>query len=296
MGLAVGDAVGTTLEFKRPGTFEPITDMIGGGPFELEVGKWTDDTSMALCLAQSLIDQKRCDPYDQMIKYLNWFRDGYMSSEDECVDIGNTTYDAIVNFENSGEAISGNTDRMSAGNGSIMRLAPIPMMYRKDLDLAIEKARISAKTTHGAPQSVDTAGFFSYLIVKALNQATKSELMNNHSLELEGLDHELVPILEGSYLYKNPPQIVGSGYVIKSIEAALWAFENSTSFKEGCLKAANLGNDADTTAAVYGQIAGAHYGLSGIPQEWIDKLYMKDEIEQMAEKIFALTNEIEELN
>jgi len=87
LGLAVGDALGTTLEFKMPGTFKPITDMIGGGPFNLKPGQWTDDTSMALCLAESLIQCKGFNPKDQMERYIKWWREGYQSSTGKCFEV-----------------------------------------------------------------------------------------------------------------------------------------------------------------------------------------------------------------
>src|SRR5437773_1164620 len=103
LGLAVGDALGTTLEFKRPGTFEPIDDMVGGGPFGLQAGEWTDDTSMALCLAESLIECRGFDPNDQMKRYVRWWREGHLSSNGICFDIGNTVRRALVAFERSGK-------------------------------------------------------------------------------------------------------------------------------------------------------------------------------------------------
>ena len=129
LGLAVGDALGTTLEFKAPGTFEPLSEMVGGGPFKLQPGQWTDDTSMALCLAESLIECNGFNPQDQMERYRRWYREGYLSSTDTCFDIGNTVRTAIQVFEKTGEAYSGSTDPYSAGNGSIMRLAPVPLFY-----------------------------------------------------------------------------------------------------------------------------------------------------------------------
>src|SRR5262250_3310607 len=122
LGLAVGDAVGTTLEFRQPGSFDPLDDMVGGGPFGLKPGQWTDDTSMALCLAASLIECGRFDTHDQMVRYVRWWRDGYMSSAGECFDIGTTTHAALAKFEATGNPIAGSTDPHKAGNGSLMRL------------------------------------------------------------------------------------------------------------------------------------------------------------------------------
>src|SRR5512135_1536275 len=117
LGLAVGDATGTALEFKSPGSFKPITDMVGGGPFGLKPGQWTDDTSMALCLATSLVECAGFDPLDQMQRYCRWEQDGYLSSTGRCFDIGNTVRQALHQFRQTGEPFSGSTHPQSAGNG-----------------------------------------------------------------------------------------------------------------------------------------------------------------------------------
>ena len=127
LGLAVGDALGTTLEFCRPGSFTPITDMVGGGPFRLKPGQWTDDTSMALCLASSLTERGGFDARDQMERYVRWWREGYWSSTGRCFDIGNTTSAALSRFQKTGDPFAGSTDPHAAGNGSLMRLAPVPL-------------------------------------------------------------------------------------------------------------------------------------------------------------------------
>ena len=172
-GLAVGDAVGTTLEFRSPGTFKPIDDMVGGGPFDLEAGEWTDDTSMALCLAASLVEKKEFDPIDQLERYCRWHREGYMGSHGTCFDIGNTVRNALDNFRLYGKANSGSKDPDSAGNGSVMRLAPVPMYFGSDADAAIEHSGKSSLTTHGATTCVDAYRYLGGLLWGALNGASK---------------------------------------------------------------------------------------------------------------------------
>lgn len=298
LGLAVGDALGTTLEFERPGNFTPITDMVGGGPFGLKAGQWTDDTSMALCLASSLIEKKAFSTFDQMDRYYNWMTKGYMSSEPGiCVDIGITTRQALLLFKESGQPICGSSDRQTAGNGSLMRLAPVPMYFRRYIDKAMHKAAISSKTTHGAAQAVDACRYFTLLLINAFNGQSKTSLLDDlssgHHWNDHPLDHEVREIVQGSYKYKNPSEIVSSGYVVHTLEAALWAFYHTNSFEEGALKVVNLGNDADTVGAVYGQLAGAYYGKCGIPEKWLNKLYMKTEIEQMATDLYSLSEKVE---
>ena len=283
LGLAIGDAVGTTLEFTQPGSFQPITDMVGGGPFKLEAGQWTDDTSMALCLATSLVE-KGFDPTDQMNRYTNWYQHGYLSSNGRCFDIGNATRAALQRYSQSADPFSGSTDPHTAGNGSIMRLAPVPMLYRKNLKVAMSRAAMSSKTTHGAPAAVDGCRALTVYLVHALSGKSKYKIMST-KWPGETFVPEIDDVVRGSYKRKHPPEIVGSGYVVKSLEAALWAFLHSDSFEEGCLMAANLGDDADTTAAVYGQIAGAFYGEQGIPARWRQRVTMHDEIVQLADQL-----------
>ena len=296
LGLAIGDALGTTLEFKPPGTFKPITDMTGGGPFNLEPGQWTDDTSMALCLAESLLECKGFNPKDQMERYVRWWKEGHLSSTGTCFDIGNTTRTALSAFVKTGDPFSGSTEPYTAGNGSLMRLAPVPLFYAGNPEEAIEKSGDSSRTTHGAKVCIDACRYFGGLIAGALTGAAKEALLSDQYAPIPGYwkDHPLVPEIEkiakGSFKQKNPPEIRGTGYVVDSLEAALWAFLKSNTFEEGCLMAVNLGDDADTTGAIYGQIAGAYYGEEGIPHEWLSILAFRNLIVSLADRLLNRTS------
>lgn len=298
LGLAAGDAIGTTLEFEQPGTFTLITDMVGGGPFNLQPGQWTDDTSMALCLAESLIECQGFDPVHQLEKYNRWYREGYLSSTGRCFDIGNATRAALQKFETSREPDCGSTDPRSAGNGSIMRLAPVPLFYAERPKEAIAKSAESSRTTHAAPTTIDACRYLGALIVGAVQGVSKAELLSDHYSPIldywsdQPLVPEIAEIARGSFKQRQPPEIQGSGYVVKSLEAALWAFHNSDSFREGCLLAVNLGDDADTTAAVYGQLGGAFYGEAGIPAEWRSRLAYRELIESLADQLFHLSRSL----
>ncbi len=272
-GLACGDAVGTTVEFKPPGSFEPVTDMTGGGPFELRAGEYTDDTAMALCLAESIVETGGFDPDDQMQRYVRWMRDGHLASNGSCFDIGNTTREALNRYLQTGEPFSGPTHKRSAGNGSLMRLAPVALAFCGDIATAVRYCGESSRTTHGARVCIDACRYFGALLCRAASGEPKEELLDDRYARQSlpdgaGLAQEVSRIASGSFLRKDPPEIRGTGYVVASLEAALWAFARSRDFREGCLLAVNLGDDADTTAAVYGQIAGAYYGYGEIPQEW----------------------------
>ncbi len=191
LGLAAGDAVGTTVEFKSPGSFAPVTDMVGGGPFDLRPGQWTDDTSMALCLAESLVATGSFDPTDQLERYLRWYRDGYLSSTGACFDIGNATAAALGRFARTREPFSGSTDPRSAGNGSIMRLAPVPLAYAANPREAIRLAGQSSRTTHGAATTIDGCRYLAALLIGAVDGVTKEELLSPRYSPVPGLWEEL---------------------------------------------------------------------------------------------------------
>ncbi|MDI9633625.1 MAG: ADP-ribosylglycohydrolase family protein [Methanolinea sp.] len=298
LGLATGDALGTAFEFKEPGDFTPIRSMVGGGPFHLEPGQYTDDTSLALCLAESLVERRGFDPVDQLERYCRWWKEGYLSSTGRCFDIGTTTRAALSQFQRTREPYPGQTDSRSASNGSLMRLAPVAMFFSRDPERAIEMAGESSRTTHGLPVVVDACRYFAGLIVGALEGRSKDEILSPHFCPVEGfwdshpLCEEVREVARGSFKEKEPPEIRGRGYVVASMEAALWAFSNGRSFEEGCLLSVNLGEDADTTGAIYGQLAGAFYGVGAIPRKWLSVLAFRELIEEYAEKLFILSQEV----
>lgn len=298
LGLAAGDAVGTTLEFERPGSFTPITDMVGGGPFRLRPGEWTDDTSMALCLAESLVECGGFDAADQMRRYLRWRDEGHLSSNGRCFDIGNTVSSALDHFERTGEPLAGATHERSAANGSMMRLAPVPLAFARTPAAAIEAAGMSSRTTHALPVCIDACRYLGGLIVGALDGVSREDLLApmyapvTDAWKEQPLAPAISRIAACSFHGKSAAQVRGTGYVVDSLEAALWALATGADFREGCLLAANLGDDADTTAAIYGQLAGAHHGIGGdrgIPVDWIARLARRDLIEDLADRLYELS-------
>ena len=289
LGLAAGDAVGTAVEFQRRGSFSPVTDMIGGGPFRLKPGQWTDDTSMALCLAVSLLSRNGFDPIDQMDRYLNWYQNGYLSSTGHCFDIGTTVRQALEEYERTGNPLSGATDPYSAGNGSLMRLAPVPLFYFPDLEKMIYFAVESSRTTHGALECLEACQLFTEMLFRALSGMSKADVLFGTTVKIAS--PKIAEIARGEYRSKSIDQIEGSGYVVKSLEAALWCFYQTETFDMAILQAVNLGDDADTTAAICGQIAGAYYGESGILTYWLEKLFMRTEITDLADKLSRIENQ-----
>ncbi|MBB4130600.1 ADP-ribosylglycohydrolase family protein [Xanthomonas sp. 3075] len=285
LGLAVGDALGTTLEFCAPGSFTPIDDMRGGGPFALRAGQWTDDTSMALCLAHSLLHRQGFDAGDQMNRYCNWYQHGYLSSTGTCFDIGATVRQALERYLDGGPAFSGSTDPRSAGNGSLMRLAPVAMYYAQRPDALGERAADSSRTTHAAAEAVDACRLFAFQLRAALLGGTRQAVLQTpcEALSTPAVralamrDHAAVPAA----------QIRGTGYVVDALSAALWCFATTDTFADAVLRAANLGDDADTTAAICGQLAGAFYGIDGIPAAWRERVQDAGEIVALADRLYA---------
>ena len=294
LGLAAGDALGTTVEFQEPGSFEPVLEITGGGVFHLAAGEWTDDTSMALCLAESLIERRACDFSDQLERYLRWYKTGYMSSNGACFDIGNTVRASLARFERT-RKIFAVADEMSAGNGSLMRLCPVPLVWRRRPERAMELSGESSRTTHGARAATDACRFFGGLLVGAVSGIDKATLLSPRYAPIADywnknrLASEIDEIACGSFTKREPPVIKSTGYVVRTLEAALWAFHRSDTFEEGCRLAVNLGGDADTCGAVFGQLAGAFYGEAGIPERWRQILAQRKMIESFAERLCELS-------
>jgi ADP-ribosyl-[dinitrogen reductase] hydrolase len=284
LGLAVGDALGASVEFMSPGTFPLVTTMRGGGVHKLNPGQWTDDTSMALCLAESLIECSGFDARDQMERYIRWWREGYLSSTGECFDIGNATVSSLQRYLRTHEPFAGSTNPETAGNGSLMRLAPIAIRYANSPDLGRMVAD-SSRTTHAAPAAVDACRYFASLLTGALQGVDKSRLLSPDWWDGDRMEDEVADVVAGSFTRKEPPQIQGTGYVVRSLEAALWAFYRTDCFEDAVLTAVNLGDDADTTGAVCGQLAGAYYGEQAIPQWWVEPLSLQAQIKQYADEL-----------
>jgi ADP-ribosyl-[dinitrogen reductase] hydrolase len=280
--LASGDALGATNEFKARGSFYPVYYMVGGGPFKLLPGQWTDDTSMALCLAASLIRQKGFDAHDQMRRYQRWNRTGYMSCTGRCIDVGDTVRFALEKYRQEGEVYAGPRDPQYAGNGSLMRIAPIALYYYKELEQAERFAAESSRTTHGAMEAIDACRLFVRMLVRAINGDAKEDVLLADAEGFEGVQ-SIQAIARGEYTSKIYDEIRGTGYVVDSLIAALWCFAVTDSLQQALIQAANMGGDTDTIAAICGQLAGAYYGRSQIPVEWLERVWWVDEISEIAD-------------
>lgn len=286
LGLAIGDTVGMPVEFCPKDTFAPITDMMAGGVFNLKKGQWTDDTSMALCLADSLIACGGFDANDQMERYLRWYKEGENSVTGKCFGMGRTVYFALLTSKSSG-AYAGSDHPKSSGNGSLMRLAPIPIFYHDDLQKCVEYAVLSSKVTHASADCLSACAYFAEVLYHALNGKTDKDTLLTPTSTYP-FSPNVQAVINGSFKHKSRDEIFGAGYVVDSLEASLWAFYHTDDFKDAILMAVNLGDDADTTGAITGQIAGAYYGLDGIPSDWVADVAWGEHILSLAKRLARL--------
>ncbi len=275
LGLAVGDAVGTALEFCPRDSQPRLEDMEGGGPFELPPGYWTDDTAMALALADSLAASEALDARDLMDRFVRWWQDGDYSCRGHCFDIGNTTRAALERYQRTGDPLAGSADPGSAGNGSLMRLAPVALRFRQDRPRLAATAAEQSRTTHGAEEAVDACRAFAELLADVIAGSPRAKVLAPR--RFEGAE-AITRVLAGSWRGRPRNKIRSSGYVVHTLEAALWSVARTGDFRNAVLLAANLADDADTVAAVTGQLAGALYGLRGIPETWLSRLAWRDRL------------------
>ena len=282
LGLAVGDALGTTLEFCGRDRKPRLVDIVGGGPFSLRPGCWTDDTSMALALADSLLAKETLDCRDLMDRFVAWWRNGEYSCTGSCFDIGNTIRQALERYLRTGDPLAGSTDRYSAGNGSLMRFAPVALRHWRDRDRLDNIAVQQSRTTHAATEAVDGCRAFATLLADAISGEPRRIVLAPRSFS--GAP-KIAEILGGGWRRKSRNSIHSSGYVVHTLEAAIWSVARTGNFRNAVVLAANLADDADTVAAVTGQLAGAIYGLSGIPKEWLDRIAWKDRLHDTARRL-----------
>lgn len=286
-GLYIGDALGAPLEFVSVDHDEdPVLKEYGsGGVHRISKGEWTDDTSMALALMHSLTNNG-FDLKDQIEKYINWQQHGYYSSRTYCFDIGITTISSLNKYKRTGDPYAGSEVYNTAGNGSLMRLAPVPLYYYNEgLERMIDYSVESSKTTHQNKMVLDCIKYFVIIFERIMNneknkdsiiKLTKEDI-NKYNIESEEFIDFFINdnILEKKYKELNP-----EGFVIYSLIVSIWCFYHTNSFSEAIIKAVNLGGDSDTNGAITGQLAGAFYGYNSIPNKFKKGLYRKDVLEK----------------
>lgn len=286
VGLAVGDALGTTLEFKKrePEKKARHTEMIGGGPFNLLPGEWTDDTSMALALAETILRRGTVDYDDLMGRFAAWYTEGKYSSNGMCFDIGNTCRYSIERWI-TGKRQRGPVRNRAPTNGSIMRLAPVPIFALGDIKLCRSLAAEQSRATHKNVMCTQACQYLAEVLHDLILTGQRYPAMRaRHLHKAETPIHE---IAEGWYASKTRREIKSTGYVADTLEAALWAVYKTTTFEDAVALAVNLGDDADTVGAVTGQIAGALYGVNSIPTRWFNRLHDGIGIIKVADDLFT---------
>ena len=291
VGLAVGDAVGTTNEFKVASTFKPITDMVGGGPFLLKPGQWTDDTSMALCLADSLLAKGHYDSFDVMERYQRWFKEGYRSSTDRCFDIGGQVRAALFDFEHEQRVPVTAERTTSAGNGAIMRLAPVVIagFEHREIREIVATAGLSARETHYSVEAEAGTEVFAALLVGALLGWAPEHIINvGWASTGPAFDEMAARVISTDPAERASWEKDTSGYIVNGLRLAVHGLLDFGSFDEAVLAIANMGGDADTNAAIYGQLGGAFYGIEAIPTSWRSTLYQGEEIDELARALVDL--------
>ena len=291
VGLAVGDALGTTNEFKVVGTFTPSTGMVGGGAFQLEPGQWTDDTSMALCLADSLLAQGRYDSFDVMERYERWYSEGYRSSTGVCFDIGNQVSRALWDFRANPRVPVDAVRTTSAGNGAIMRLAPVVIagFEHREIREIVATAGLSARETHYSVEAEAATEVFAALLVGALLGWAPEHIINvGWASTGPAFDEMAARVISTDPAERAAWEKNTSGYIVNGLRLAVHGLLDFGSFDEAVLAIANMGGDADTNAAIYGQLGGAYFGVEAIPASWRSTLYQGEEIDALARALVDL--------
>ncbi|MEM1068060.1 MAG: ADP-ribosylglycohydrolase family protein [Planctomycetota bacterium] len=284
-GLAIGDALGATVEHRRPGSFPAVRGDAASQPAS---GEWTDDTAMAIALADSLASHD-WDIHDQMQRYLDWWRNGKYALHGKCEKISNTMSSALFHFEQHGDATAaGEHANSPESNGSIARLAPVAIRFcgpPLDFETLAQYGAASSRPTHASEQCLSACRYFACILAGLLTGESRDDILSPEWPPTARLlnDHEFHPAVAtvalGSFRTLRPPEIQASYYSGKCLEAALWAFHQADSFLGAVASAVNLGHDANTAGAVCGQLAGAYWGFQGIPNQSIDCLMGKELLE-----------------
>ncbi len=287
VGLAVGDALGAPVEFCRRDTFEPVSEMRAGGNFRLPAGAWTDDTAMALCLAESLIEHPEIDTKDLLDRFCRWAGQGENTSTGVCVGIGQNTLRVLGNFHRTGTLLAPETRQKSDGNGAAMRLAPVAIRHWNNSIVVRRTAVLQSRTTHYSEISAGACECLASILAALIEGVTWSDAI--FAAKNSSWPEEVQSIVNEDWSARNRDSISSSGFVVHTLEAALWAVETTSSFEDALIKAVNLGDDADSVGAVTGQLAGARYGRRAIPDRWTKHLHSLGEIEVLAKALFQLS-------
>lgn len=306
MGVVVGDALGCPLQFMSRQKIKErglVTGMEGYGTYNMPTGTWTDDSSMTIAALDSIRELRVLDPDDIMTRLVDWYEDGEYTPFGEAFDIGNTCSLAIESYERDHDiSTCGRTSANSNGNGSLMRIMPACLYAYsrrlRDYD-AVKAVHTVSGLTHNHLRSRIGCGLYYFCVASILaGEGTVTERLqrgmdwgfayyesdDSNRMELSYY-RRLRDLSEFSKLLED--EIKSTGYIVDSLEAAVWSVITTDNFKGALLKAVNLGDDADTVGAIAGGLAGLFYGYEGIPAEWLDVIQKRDWIEKMCRRCAA---------
>ncbi|MCU0434811.1 MAG: ADP-ribosylglycohydrolase family protein [Bacteroidia bacterium] len=296
LGVAVGDAVGVPAEFKSRDLLRknPVTDMTGFGTYGLPAGTWSDDTSLTLCLAEALVHQPFTTTKLARL-FVLWLKKNHWTPRGEVFDVGIATREAIERLD-SGMAPekAGGTTKDSNGNGGLMRILPLVFyIHNKPAAERFDITRRVCSLTHGHIRTAIACHYFLDFASGIINGEKPQEVYFRLQKELPPVFAQLalpeeevrlfIRLLEGNIALLHEDDIQSSGYVLHSLEAAIWCLLTTTTYRDAVLKAVNLGHDTDTTGAITGGICGLYYGKEGIPPHWLDMLVRRNDIEHLAQ-------------
>ncbi|RJE23302.1 ADP-ribosylglycohydrolase [Aspergillus sclerotialis] len=301
-GNCTGDALGGPVQFKPKGQFKPVTGLRTVEPFGQPAGSYSDDGSMTLALSQSFIDQRGKYNHVGSIKYfVSWLFSGQFSTAKSAWDVGRSTRIALTIWNKNGsEDIEHTQSRINqkldmeecSGNGSLMRISPIGLALWKDIDEARRRARERSQITHPSLACLDACELYTELLCRIMAGETKEQLVQTASAFK--ISH--ATLAERLSKYKNlsdwklpsEADMQSSGWVVDTLEVALWGLFKYDSWADGALAVVNLGGDSDTAGAVYGALAGAFYGFASIPSQWVEGMKNFKLIQEIAEGISGL--------
>lgn len=301
-GVAIGDALGVPVEFLSRETLEnnPVMDMLGYGTYNVPAGTWSDDSSLTFCLAEALTQGFDLQLIGQ--NFVRWYRKDYWTARGTVFDIGIATQAALIRLENGEHpANSGGQQENDNGNGSLMRILPLAFyVFHKPVHERYEAIKQVSSITHGHACAIIACFYYLEFARGLIEGYDKLEVYRNLQRNIPGQLTELsIPtqeiqrfdrLLSDNILDLDAQLIQSSGYVLHTLEASIWCLLTTSSYPNAVLKAVNLGNDTDTTAAVTGGLAGLLYGYEAIPRNWLAQLARKEDIEDLSERLFIYTS------
>lgn len=294
-GLAVADALGVPVEFESREKLREnsVHKMLGFGSHDVPKGTWSDDTSMTLCTLNSIAQKGKIDLEDNILEFSKWAEDGYMTPHGEMFDIGRTTLTSLRNYWNCKNVYTcGGKSEYDNGNGSLMRIIPVSLFnHLKNLSQkeSIRNVHEVSALTHAHERSLIACGIYDFTMQELIKFPDKTTVnialkkAEKYYIDYEEIKH-YKRLFDEKFMDTDICLIKSSGYVVDTLEAAIWCLLNTDSYKECVLKAVNLGEDTDTVAAVAGGLAGILYGYDSIPKEWINTLVKNNMISKMCDE------------